>query len=161
MPPPSLERYTIIDTETTGFSPKQNRVIEVGAIRVEAGRVVAEYQALIQTVERVPAAITRFTGITTAMVKNDGQDPFRVFAHVRELVGDDLFVAHNVYFDFNFLNAEFAREELPLMQNLRVCTARLAKTALPHLPNHQLGTIKNHLDLDFQSHRALTDETRA
>ena len=154
---PTRKDFIVIDTETTGFSYKYHRIIEVGAVRVRNGKVVEEYQELVDSVVFVPKVITNLTGITTEMIAKKGKSPKKVFSELREFIGNDLFAAHNVYFDFNFLNAEFSRNSNSLLDNGRICTMRTSKRALPRLPNHKLTTIKEFLELEYESHRALTD----
>jgi len=155
--PRDLREYIIIDTETTGFSPEDHRVIEVGALHVRDGEILGEYQALVRTVDDVPWVIENVTGISSDMLEQRGRFPEEVFPELRQFIGDRIFVAHNVYFDFNFLNAEFIRHDLDMMQNLRICTVRTAKAGMPRLPDYKLSTIKTFLNLTYQSHRALTD----
>jgi len=152
-----LDTYTIIDTETTGFSYRTNRIIEIGAIKVKKGRIVDQYQQLLNSVPYVPRYITDFTGITEQMLRDDGESHETVLPKFRDFIGDDVFVAHNVYFDFNFLNAEFVRHGLPIIESARVCTMRTARAALPYLPNFRLTTIKTLFNLEQISHRALED----
>lgn len=152
-----MNDYVIVDTETTGLSPRTNRVIEIGALRVEKGRVVDEFQILVKTVFVVPYVITQITGITTKMLRDDGVKPISGFSDFRKFLGDLPFVAHNAGFDYNFLNAEMERYELESIRNEKICTCQLSRKTMPFLPNHKLTTIKEHLKLDLQSHRALTD----
>jgi DNA polymerase-3 subunit epsilon len=139
------EPLIILDVETTGLSPWHDRVIEIGAIKVDRGEVQQEFQALLRSVDIVPSFISRLTGITDEMLFEFGNDPEDLLPKFREFVGDYQVVGHNVGFDYNFLNAEFHRCSLPLMKNRKLCTCQLSRRKWPHLPNHKLTTVKEYL----------------
>ena len=99
----------VVDVETTGASADfGDRVIELGVVRVEGGRVVAEYQQLLDPDRRVGANITAITGITTAMVA--GQPHFVDAApRLTELLAGAAVLGHNVRFDLSFITKEYRR----------------------------------------------------
>src|ERR1043166_8512709 len=98
----------IIDTETTGMRPGFARVMDIGIIRVEKGKVVEKYQTFVQPGQFVPAFISSFTGITDDHLA--GAPEFEEVAlEVERLLKDAVFVAHNAAFDYGFIKAEFAR----------------------------------------------------
>jgi len=150
-------KYVIVDVETTGLSHKQNRIIEIGAIRVENGKIVDRFDSLIHTVTAIPPFISQFTGITQIEYDNNAIDPSEGFKKFHDYIGKLPFVAHNVYFDFNFVNSEFVRYGLPIIRAPRLCTLQLARTVFPTLSNYKLTTIKEFLELDYRSHRGLDD----
>lgn len=152
-----LKNFVIVDTETTGLKPDLHRIIEVGAVRVVNGEIESKYQTLVKSVFAVPSFITNITGITRDMLLNEGRKPEFVFSELREFIGDLPFVAHNVEFDYRFLNYEFNRYNLPVLNNPKVCTVRIMRKSEPDLINHKLTTIKEFLQLDLKSHRALED----
>jgi DNA polymerase-3 subunit epsilon len=97
----------VVDVETTGASPDYgDRVIELGIARVEGGRIVAQYQQLIDPRRRVSYAITALTGISQQMV--DGQPTFaEQLPAAMDLLAGAAILGHNVRFDLGFLNREF------------------------------------------------------
>lgn len=97
----------VVDVETTGASPDYgDRVIELGIARVEGGRIVAEYQQLIDPRRRVSYAITALTGISQQMV--DSQPTFaEQLPAAMDLLAGAAVLGHNVRFDLGFLNREF------------------------------------------------------
>ena len=149
--------FTIVDVETTGLNHQIDRVIEIGAIKVINGEIKSTYSKLVKTVTKIPSIITEITGITTQEIQSDGVNDKLGFKEFREFIGDNIFVAHNVYFDLNFLNAEFSRYKLPTVTAPRIDTVKVARVVLPDLYNHKLTTIKKHLKLELPSHRALED----
>src|SRR5205823_14040571 len=98
-----------LDVETTGASADfGHKVIELGIVRIEGGKVVAEYQQLIDPQRRVSAAITMFTGISQAMV--DGQPTFaQQLPAALSLLQGAMILGPNVRFDLSFLAKEFRR----------------------------------------------------
>lgn len=152
-----MQDIVIIDTETTGWDRNNDRIIEVGAIKVRCGEIVDEYSALIQSVEYIPDIITNVTGITLEDLVAHGEEPEKVFNETRDFIGDSVFVAHNVGFDYSFLNHEFHRYRITPLGNKSVCTVKLARNSSMILPNYKLSTIKQFLNLEYISHRALSD----
>lgn len=152
-----MNDFVIIDTETTGLNCHYHRVIEVGAVKVSKGVIVSEYSTLIDIPGDVPHIITQITGITKEDLNNEGRDPEEVFHEVKEFIGQSTFVAHNVNFDYRFLNAEFKRFSIPELENPKLCTVQVARKSNLPITNFRLTTIKEYLGLDWQSHRALND----
>ncbi|MDH5344582.1 MAG: exonuclease domain-containing protein, partial [Gammaproteobacteria bacterium] len=100
--------YVVVDVETTGGRGESHRVTEIGAVKVQGGKVVDRFQTLLNPQRSIPPNIIRLTGISPAMVEGapyfaDVADDFEAFMR------DAIFVAHNVEFDYGFIAAEFAR----------------------------------------------------
>src|SRR3954465_6482458 len=110
-----------VDVETTGASTDYgDRVIEIGVVRVEGGRSVAEYQQLVDPQRRIGAGVVALTGITQEMVT--GQPLFAdVLPRVVELMRGAVAVGHNVRFDLSFLSGEFRRCRNPIHECLADC----------------------------------------
>jgi DNA polymerase III epsilon subunit family exonuclease len=150
-----------LDVETTGASADLgHRVIELGIVRVEQGRAVAEYQQLIDPRRRVGPGITALTGISQAMV--DGQPTFadQLPAALRLLEGAAL-LGHNVRFDLSFLRREFRRCGLDITQSLGrahvLDTVRIARRRFGRGGNG-LQTLAPRLGVvPTAAHRALAD----
>jgi DNA polymerase III epsilon subunit family exonuclease len=150
-----------LDVETTGASAEfGDRVIELGIVRVEAGRVVAEYQQLIDPQRRISPGVTAFTGITQQMVT--GQPTFTdQLPAALELLKGAAVLGHNVRFDLSFLRKEFRRckqdicevlGDVPVMDTVRIARKRFGRggNALQLLAP-KLGVHPN------VAHRALAD----
>ncbi len=152
-----MDDLVIIDTETSGWDPQRHRVIEVAAVKVEGGEIIKEYNSLITSVRNIPPFITHLTGITEQELNTKGRDPFEVFTEIREFIGESTFVAHNVHFDYRFLDAEFRRYGITALDNPRMCTVQFARKSRLPLSDYKLTTIKEFLGIEKQSHRALND----
>jgi DNA polymerase-3 subunit epsilon len=145
-----------VDVETTGFSARDGRVIEIGAVRVENGKVVNTFSKLVDPGMDVSWQTTMVTGIRSEDVFGKGQ--FRAFVDDLETFFDGaLFAAHNVEFDYGFLKEEFARCGSRLSMD-RFCTARLSKKLYPEHRSHSLdNVILRHGYKVTNRHRALDD----
>lgn len=148
----------VFDFETTGMSPQQgDRVIEIGAVRLEAGRSVAHFESLINPEILLDPFISDLTGISDQMLA-DAPAARQVINNFREFVGSSPLVAHNAAFDKRFLDAEFERYAHPAPSQVG-CSMLVARRIFPEAPNHKLGTLISYLELPTarRFHRALDD----
>jgi DNA polymerase-3 subunit epsilon len=154
------KRSVILDLETTGFSPHRgDRVIEIGAVAIICGEIVAEFQSLIRVPRSIPWQVSQVHGITGAMLV--GQPlPEEIFPEFCNFIDGSILVAHNARFDLTFLRYELRRLGMAL-DNRHRCTLELARRHLPHLPDHRLATVARHLlgplPAETRLHRALDD----
>lgn len=149
--------FVVVDTETTGTSASNNRIIEIGAVRVLEGAIVDEYSQLIHPGQQIPAHITRLTRITNGMVYGMPRVE-QVLPSFIDFLGDGILVAHNLSFDMGFLNAELARAELPAIDNTSLCTLRLARRLLKGLRSKGLSALAAFYGIKIKGrHRALGD----
>lgn len=152
--------YVVVDIETTGGNSAYHRITEVGMVKMVAGEVVDTYQTLINPNRRIPASITRLTGISEEMVADA---PY--FEEVAEAIAqfseDAVFVAHNVNFDYGFIKQEFARLE-QTFRRPKLCTVREMRKVFPGLPSYSLANLTRHFDISMERHhRALSDAKAA
>jgi DNA polymerase III epsilon subunit family exonuclease len=128
--------FAFVDVETTGASSDfGHRVIEIGIARVEGGRIVAEYQQLLDPLRRISAGVTVLTGISQAMVT--GQPTFAAeLPRMLDLMRGTVVVGHNVRFDLSFLHREFRRAgqdivaalgDVPVMDTVRIARRRFGR----------------------------------
>jgi DNA polymerase-3 subunit epsilon len=153
--------FIVVDVETTGVSAWYgDRVTEVAAVLVQRGRVVDAFQSLVNPQRRIPSYITQLTGISNAMVRHAPRFEQIAGDLAAELVGR-VFVAHNATFDWNFLSAEYDRlpaARLGAIANARLCTVRLARRFLSHLPRRNLDAVAWHYGVSIEGrHRAAGD----
>jgi DNA polymerase III epsilon subunit family exonuclease len=152
----------VLDVETTGASADfGHRVIELGIVRLERGKVVAEYQQLIDPQRRVSPGVTALTGISQRMV--DGQPTFASQLPVAlGLLNGAAVMGHNVRFDLSFLRKEFRRAGLEITQTLGgnvpvLDTVRIARRRFGRGGN-ALQTLSRKLGITPSvAHRALAD----
>lgn len=102
--------YVAIDVETTGLSTRTGgRIIEIGAVALNNGKLGAEFQSLVNPGVAIPASAQRIHGISSAMLQ-DRPVPEHAFSRLREFIGTSTLIAHNAVFDMAFLHSEFRRQ---------------------------------------------------
>jgi len=150
--------YVVVDVETTGAKTPPGRITEIGAYRVSRGRIVAEFQTLVNPQMPIPSFIVMLTGITDEMVK--AAPLFSEIApELLTFIDQAVLVAHNAPFDVRFLNHEISRI-FPgkRMFNAQLCTVSLSRRVVPNLANHRLHTVAEHFDVHIKNrHRAAGD----
>lgn len=150
--------WAVVDVETTGHGPRfGDRVTEIAVVTVHDGRVTDRFAALVNPQRHIPPEITRLTGITWQMVRDE--PPFRAIAdRVRSHLTDRVFVAHNARFDWAFVADELDRSGAPVPDTPQLCTVRLARRLLSHLPRRNLDAVCAHYGVRIDArHRALGD----
>ncbi len=152
------QSYSIIDIETTGGRSGSNKITEIAIINIDDGIITDTYSTLINPERNIPWAITQLTGIDNDMVA-DAPKFYEVAKKIVELTKDRIFVAHNVFFDYNFIKYEFS--ELGYQyKRAKLCTVRLARKHLPGHKSYSLGKICADLQIPIEGrHRALGDAT--
>ena len=145
-----------IDLETTGGMAAHHRVIEVGIVLLDGGRVVDEWSSLVHPGIRIPASIASFTGIDDDMVA-DAPRFADVSGEVRRRLEGRIFVAHNARFDYGFIRTEFrrlgARFAAPVL-----CTVKLSRSLFAEHARHNLDVLIERFGLSCSArHRALGD----
>jgi DNA polymerase III subunit epsilon len=150
--------FVVVDLETTGGSPAESRITEVGAVRLRGGERLGTFQTLVNPGTPIPHAITHLTGIDDRMVA--GAPPIEwVLPSFAEFARGSVFVAHNARFDFTFLNVALERLDYDPLPPPPVCTARLARRVVwPDVPNVRLRTLAGYFRTAARpNHRALPD----
>lgn len=158
--------FVVVDLETTGWSPASGAAItEIGAVKVCGGKVIAEFQSLINPGSPIPELITNITGISDAMVMESPwiHEVVPIFLEFCGSPDETVLVAHNAPFDMSFLlaaaeSAAFDWPEFPVID-----TAYLARKILTKddVQNNKLETLAAYYGTDSQpNHRAL-DDSRA
>ena len=149
-------KFVVFDIETTGFSAVNDRIIEIGAVKVENGEIVDRYSTFVNPERPIPFEIEKLTGINDGMVVDAAviEDILPEFLAFSE---DCIMVAHNAEFDMSFIKENCRRMNL-LRKFTVVDTLAMARSMLPDLKNYKLdtvveavgGTLENH-------HRAVED----
>ena len=149
--------FTAIDIETTGLSPTDNEIIELGAVRYRDGVIVSQYQQLINPGTSIPKSITKLTGITDEMVSDAPAFGEAIDAFL-DFIGDDLLLGHNTNFDINFIYDACVGCGHDPIKNDFVDTMRISKKMHPEYPDHKLQTLITQLGVEDQGHhRSVAD----
>jgi DNA polymerase-3 subunit epsilon len=148
--------YVVVDVETTGAWSNGDRITEIGAVKVRNHRVVDEWHSLLNPQRPIPAKIVQLTGITNEMVR--GAPPFAEVAdNFMDFMGDGIFVAHNVNFDYGFLACEFERLERRF-RFPKLCTCAGMRRRYPGHKSYGLGKLCEIYGIELNNHhRALCD----
>ena len=148
--------FISFDIETTGLSPKSDRITEIGAVRIDNGEVTQVFNTFADPEMPIPAKITQLTGITDEMVRGAPSQGEAVKAFL-EFAGGLPLIAHNAHgFDIRFIRVAAKNAGLAF-DSAYIDTLPLAQ-ALYKLKNYKLDTVANHLELPpFNHHRASDD----
>ncbi|MFA5273651.1 MAG: exonuclease domain-containing protein [Candidatus Peribacter sp.] len=146
--------FVVLDTETTGFVPRVNRVIEFASVRVQEGKETEEFETLISIPGDIPPTVQVLTHITAQMLT--GKPSFeQVRETIRSKIGEHtVIVGQNVGFDIRMLKGE----GIDLTERPWIDTSMLASLVFPELPSYSLGYVSTVLKLNHDPvHRALGD----
>jgi DNA polymerase-3 subunit epsilon len=148
--------YAIIDIETTGGSPKFEKITDIAIIVHDGQRIVDTYTTLINPEKYIPYNITALTGISNEMVA-DAPKFFEVARKIVEMTQGHTFVAHNVNFDYRFIKEEFARLGYDYRRKT-LCTVKLSRKIIPGKRSYSLGNLCDELGIEINGrHRAMGD----
>lgn len=148
--------YCIIDIETTGGSPKSEKITEIAIYRFNGKEVVSEFVTLVNPERKIPYYITQITGISNAMVAESPKF-FEIARQIVDITQGCVFVAHNVAFDYKFIQEEFKQLGYSFEMD-KLCTVKLSRTIIPGYKSYSLGNICNELGIQIESrHRAAGD----
>lgn len=150
------DEFVIFDLETTGTSPQNCAITEIGAVKYKNGKIYDEFCTFVNPEMPIPEKIVEITGITDEMVK-DAPTIAQVYDKFMEFCGDAVLVAHNAAFDVSFLRA--ASEKLQkLLKVTYLDTVAVSRYVNNDLNKHTLDSVAKYFDLgDFNHHRASDD----
>mgnify|MGYP002632864911 CR=1 FL=1 len=156
--PLDAAEFIVVDVETTGSgSSSGDRVTEVAAVLVRGNTVSTVFDTLVNPMQPISEFVTRLTGISNAMVRTAPRFSDIAGELASQLAGR-VFVAHNALFDWRFLDSEFLRVTsggLDALSPSRLCTVRLSKLILRHLPRRNLDSVCAHYGIAIENrHRA-------
>ncbi|HLG03219.1 MAG TPA: exonuclease domain-containing protein [Bacteroidia bacterium] len=148
--------FAIVDIETTGGSAGRDKITEICILVHDGLAVVEKYSTLINPERRIPEYIARMTGISNEMVENAPKF-YDVARKIVELTEGNIFVAHNVGFDYGFIQEEF-RSLGYKWEREKLCTVRLSRKLLPRRISYSLGRLCESLGIPNEArHRAEGD----
>jgi ATP-dependent DNA helicase DinG len=152
-----FDRYVAMDLETTGLDPARDRIIEIGLVRVEKGRVSQTYQSLVRPHRRLPVKIKRITGLNDEILYGAPELP-EVLPEILKFIGEDNILGHNAVFDCRFIESAAAS----LITNTIYDTLELSRIVLPGAPGYGLAELCQLLGVEVAvSHRAMEDAMAA
>lgn len=153
------QTFVVFDLETTGFSNKNDKITEIGAVKVENFKVVDRFSQLINPEKDISYKVQELTGITNDLIK-DKPTIEEVLPKFVEFIGDSVLVAHNADFDMGFMQQK-CREQNIEFKNRSVDTLVLARTLLPHMKRFKLNLIAKELGIPLLNHHRAVDDAEA
>lgn len=152
-----FQYYTVIDFETTGLSPNDSEIIEIGAIKLHGDTLEPQntFHSFVRPSKPISKKITSINNITNAMV-DDAPHISKVISDLIDFIGNDCIIAHNAPFDMKFLASAAQSNSVPIKAKGYVCTLKMARALLP-LENHKLPTVAKHFGVEYNPHRAVDD----
>lgn len=148
--------FAIIDIETTGNSYKFGKITELAVYQHNGHKITGFYSTLINPEIDIPYYITKLTGINNEMVKNAPKF-YEVAKNIVEMTEGRTFIAHNVNFDYKFIQEEFKRLEYDYNRKT-LCTVKISRKLLPGHTSYSLGKLCDDLNIRIDGrHRASGD----
>ena len=148
--------FAIVDIETTGGSAKREKIIEIAIVIFDGEKIIDSFESLVHPERSIPSFITRITGITDDMLI-DAPKFYEIAKKIVEITENCIFVAHNVRFDYSFVQEEFNRLGFSYTRK-QLCTVKLFRRFFPGLRSYSLGNLIKEFDIKVDSrHRAMAD----
>ncbi|CAN5854169.1 exonuclease domain-containing protein [soil metagenome] len=145
--------YAIVDIETTGGHASANGITEIAIYVHDGNEVIKKYKTLINPQQKIPLYITALTGISNAMIAAAPSFDEKA-AEIYELLNDQIFIAHNVNFDFSFIKHHLKNCGYDLNVK-KLCTVRLSRKVFPGFSSYSLGNVCRELQIPIEDrHRA-------
>lgn len=148
--------YAVTDLETTGGSIRNSKITEFSIFLTDGEQIVDEFTSLVDPEQPIPYFISQLTGINDEMVE-DSPKFYELAKQIIEFIGDAVFVAHNVGFDYSILRSEYKSLGFEFrMQYL--CTVKSSRQIIPGHASYSLGKLTDELGIPLVGrHRARGD----
>lgn len=144
------QTFCIVDIETNGGSPKKGfQIIELGAVKYKNGKIIDKFESLVHAKE-IPIYVQEVTNINPKMLE-EAPRLEKVLKDFKAFLEDDVFVAHDIKFDYNFISDSFEKFNLGKLLNRKICTIDLAKRTI-EAEKYGLGSLKEILDIKVDNH---------
>ena len=154
------EEFVVFDIETTGLNSHTNEIIEIGAVKIKAGRIVDRYSQLINPGRPIPYHITEITSITDEQVANEPKID-KVIGKFVDFIGDAVLVAHNAPFDMGFIKRDIKKYLNIDLECSVIDTLQMARDLFPDLKKYGLGDLNKTLGLALEKHHRAVDDSQA
>lgn len=153
------DEFIVFDLETTGLSPSSDEIIEIGAVKVQNGKIIDTFSEFVHPGREIPSHITELTGISDCMVQ-DAEEISKILPRFMKFAGNGILVAHNASFDMSFLR-EACRKQKIEIQNTVLDTLELSRAMFPELNKHKLNIVAKHLGVSLENHHRACDDAAA
>ena len=151
--------FVVVDIETNGSKPEHSQVIEIGAVKFQGQKILDRFESFIYA-DEVPEYISKLTGIVQEDLEAAPSQK-EVLLGFKEFLGDAVFVAHNVHFDYNFISNKLEQLGYEKLANRKLCSIDLARKTIES-ERYGLQFLNETLGINTQvSHRAYADALTA
>ncbi len=150
------DTFVVFDIETTGFSPVTNRIIEIGAVKVEDGQITDRFSTFVNPEVPIPFEIEKLTSINDSMVM-DAETIEVVLPRFLDFVGNAVLVAHNANFDVSFIRENAERQQIPVNFTY-VDTVGIARMLLTGQAKYTLDAVAKTLKISLENHHRAVDD---
>lgn len=150
-----VDSFVCIDLETTGLNPKKDKIIEIGAVKVEKGIVTDTFETFVNPHRMLEERIIELTGIREEDLQN-APDISEVLPKVLAFLGEEILLGHRILFDYSFLK-KAAVDQKKTFERLGVDTLKISRKYLPELESKSLDYLCKHYGIPHVAHRALED----
>jgi DNA polymerase-3 subunit alpha (Gram-positive type) len=149
--------FVVLDIETTGFNPWKEDLLEIGAIKIQDGKTIAEFKTLVRPGKLISEEIQKLTGITPEMVQ-DAPLPDEVLAKFDQFIAGAVLVAHNAQFDVGFIKGKYQQYLGRNLESVYLDTLGLARAVWPSFKNFRLNTVAKELGIKLENHHRAVDD---
>lgn len=151
--------YVVFDIETTGLSPINDKITEIGAVKIKNGKVIDRFSQLINPERPIPEKIIKLTGITDNMVKNK-PNIGKVLPKFYDFIEGTVLVAHNASFDVGFIRENLSHMDMNI-NNPVLDTLELTRSLFPQLKSHRLNIVAKYLNISLKNHHRAVEDAEA
>lgn len=151
------DSYICIDLETTGLDPKRDKIIEIGAVRVENNTITSKWESFVNPGRKLEERIVELTGIRDEQLA-DAPKIEQILPEFLEFAGEQVLLGHSVLFDFSFIKKAAVNERMRF-ERQGIDTLKIARKYLQQLESRSLFHLCKYYDIPHSAHRALEDAT--
>ncbi|MBQ7066200.1 MAG: 3'-5' exonuclease [Lachnospiraceae bacterium] len=150
-----MDSYIVVDLETTGLNPKKDKIIEIGALKIQNGKLVETFQMLVNPGRTLTEAVENITHITDEELAQASYIE-HVLPEYMEFAEDYPLLGHSILFDYSFLKRAAVNQGYSYERE-GVDTLAIARAYLPELESRRLTYLCSYFGIEHQAHRALED----
>lgn len=154
------DTFVVFDIETTGLSRERDKITEIGAVKIENGKIIDKFSTFVNPKVPISEEITKLTGITNDMVK-DAPEISEVLPKFMEFCNDSVIVAHNAGFDVGFIRHNAKILNMKPIDNTVLDTVELSRTLLPELKKHKLNIVAEAMGVSLKGHHRAVNDAQA
>lgn len=150
-----LNDYLVVDLETTGLNPKEEKIIEIGAVKVRQGKIIDCFQTFVNPKRKLEDRIVELTKITQSQI-DEARSIEEILPEFLDFAEDLPLCGHKVLFDYSFLKKAFVNQKMEF-ERRGIDTLKISRVCHPELEKKTLGAMCEFYQIDLEAHRAIHD----